>query len=99
MYAIRSYYGKGTLLQELYEKTFDILERGDFYKDLRSERVRNRKRKVLEALGEQFGERSVRDLLQSVGTRYILSHRSVEIIEHFQLELGRGDATLRNNFV
>ncbi len=85
---------KGTLLQELYEKTFDILERGDFYKDLRSERVRNRKRKVLEALGEQFGERSVRDLLQSVGTRYILSHRSVEIIEHFQLELGRGDATL-----
>ncbi|MCK7482155.1 MAG: hypothetical protein M0C28_37130 [Candidatus Moduliflexus flocculans] len=33
---------KGSLLQELYEKAFDVLERGDFYKDLRSERVRNR---------------------------------------------------------
>jgi [protein-PII] uridylyltransferase len=85
---------KGSLLQELYEKTFDVLERGDFYKDLRSERVRNRKRKVQEALGEEFGERVVRDLLHAVGTRYLLSHRSAEISEHLRLELGRGDATL-----
>ena len=85
---------KGSLLQELYEKTFDVLERGDFYKDLRSERVRNRKRKVLEALSEQFGERAVRDILQAAGTRYLLSHRSAEIIEHVGLELARADATL-----
>lgn len=85
---------KGALLQELYEKTYDVLERGDFYKDLRSERVRNRKRKVQESLAEQFGERVVRDLLQAVGTRYLLSHRSAEIAEHCALELGRGDATL-----
>lgn len=85
---------KGSLLQELYEKTFDVLERGDFYKDLRSERVRNRRRKVLDALGEEFGERPVRDLLQSAGPRYMLSHRSAEIIEHMRLELKRGDATV-----
>jgi [protein-PII] uridylyltransferase len=85
---------KGALLQELYEKTYEVLERGDFYRDLRSERVRNRKRKVLEALGEDFGERPVRDLLQAAGTRYILSHRSAEICEHLRLELGRGDATV-----
>ncbi len=85
---------KGSLLQELYEKTYDVLERGDFYKDLRSERVRNRKRKVLEALEDLFGERAVRDLLQAAGTRYILSHRSAEIIEHVRLELDRADATL-----
>jgi len=85
---------KGALLQELYEKTFDVLERGDFYKDLRSERVRNRKRKVQEALSEEFGERAVRELLQSSGTRYLLSHRSAEITEHLRLELGRGEATL-----
>ena len=83
---------KGSLLQELYEKAFEVLERGDFYQDLRSERVRNRKRKVLEALSEDFGERAVRDLLQAVGTRYILSHRSAEIAEHLRLELGRGNA-------
>ena len=41
---------KGSLLQELYEKAYDVLERGDFYKDLRSERVRNRRRKVFDAL-------------------------------------------------
>lgn len=83
---------KGALLQELYEKAFEVLERGDFYQDLRSERVRNRKRKVLEALSEDFDERAVRDLLQAAGTRYILSHRSAEISEHLRLELGRGDA-------
>jgi [protein-PII] uridylyltransferase len=85
---------KGSLLQELYEKTYDILERGDFYMDLRSERVRNRRRKVMEALGEEFGERPVRELLQAAGTRYILSHRSAEIISHLRLELQRGEATV-----
>jgi [protein-PII] uridylyltransferase len=82
---------KGSLLQELYEKAYEVLERGDFYQDLRSERVRNRKRKVLEALAEDFGERPVRELLQAAGTRYILSHRSVEIIEHLRVELSRSE--------
>lgn len=85
---------KGSLLQELYEKSYDVLERGDFFMDLRSERVRNRRRKVIDALGEEFGERAVRDLLQAAGTRYILSHRSVEIIPHLRLELQRGDDAL-----
>jgi [protein-PII] uridylyltransferase len=85
---------KGLLLQELYEKAYDVLERGDFYKDLRSERVRNRRRKVLEALAEEFGEKPVRELLQSAGTRYLLSHRSAEITGHMRLELQRGEATV-----
>lgn len=85
---------KGLLLQELYEKAYDVLERGDFYKDLRSERVRNRRRKVSEALIEDFGERPVRELLQAAGTRYILSHHSAEIISHMRLELQRGDETV-----
>lgn len=85
---------KGSLLQELYEKTFDVLERGDFYKDLRSERVRNRRRKVFDALSEEFGERPVRELLQAAGTRYTLSHRSVEIIEHMRMELQRGEGAV-----
>ena len=36
----------------------------------------------------------MRDLLQAAGTRYLLSHRSVEIIEHMRLELQRGEATV-----
>ncbi len=59
--------GRGSLLQELYEKAYEVLERGDFYKDLRSERVRNRQRKVLEALARSYGERPVRELLQAAG--------------------------------
>lgn len=85
---------KGALLQELYEKTFDVLERGDFYKELRSERIRNRRRKVAAVLVDEFGERAVRELLQAAGTRYLLSHRSAEIVEHMRLELQRGEATV-----
>jgi len=85
---------KGLLLQELYEKTYEVLERGDFRLERRSEKVRNRKRKVVELLEEEFGERTVKDVLKTMGTRYLLSHRSAEIVEHIRLLLSRGDRTL-----
>ena len=85
---------KGFLLQELYEKTYDFLERGNFMRDLRTERVRNRKRKVVETLSEEFGEKVVKDHLRTMGPRYLLSHRSWEISEHVRIELQRGSDTL-----
>jgi [protein-PII] uridylyltransferase len=85
---------KGLLLQELYEKTYEVLERGDFRLERRSEKVRNRKRNVVELLEEEFGERTVKDALKSMGTRYLLSHRSAEIVEHIRLLLSRGERTL-----
>jgi len=85
---------KGHLLQELYEKTYENLERGNFMSELRSERVRNRKRKVLEALKDEFGEKRVKERLRSMSVRYLSSHRSWEIIEHVTLELARGDDTV-----
>jgi [protein-PII] uridylyltransferase len=85
---------KGLLLQELYEKTYEVLERGDFRLERRSEKVRNRKRKVVELLDEEFGERTVKEVLRTMGTRYLLSHRSAEIVEHVRLLLSRGDRTL-----
>ncbi len=85
---------KGLLLQELYEKAHEVLERGDFRLEKRSEKVRNRKRKVVELLGDEFGERVVKDLLRTMGTRYLLSHRSAEITAHVRLLLSRSDRTL-----
>jgi [protein-PII] uridylyltransferase len=85
---------KGFLLQELYEKTYEVLERGNFMRDARSERVRNRKRKVVAALAEEFGEKAVKEHMRQMGTRYLLSHRSWEITPHVRLELLRGEQTL-----
>jgi [protein-PII] uridylyltransferase len=85
---------KGQLLQELFEKTFDLLEKGDFFQDKRSEKVRNRKRKVRAGLLEDFSETRVNRCISNLSTRYILSYRSREIIQHLRLSLGRGSKTL-----
>ncbi len=85
---------KGQLLQELYEKTYDLLEKGDFYQEKRSEKVRNRKRKVRIALLEDFPESRVNRCISNLSTRYLLSYHSWEIIRHLQLSLGRGKASL-----
>jgi len=85
---------KGFLLQELYEKAYQVLERGNFRFDTRSERLRERKRKVIDALSEEFGERRLRAALKTMSNRYLLSHRSSEIITHVRLALERGEETL-----
>ncbi len=85
---------KGHLLQELYEKTYETLERGNFMSGLRSERVRNRKRKVLAALKDDFDENRVKRWLRSMSLRYLLTLRSWEIKEHVALELSRGNETV-----
>jgi [protein-PII] uridylyltransferase len=85
---------KGHLLQDLYEKAYETFERGNFMSDIRSERVRNRKRKVLAALKDDFGEKKIKDRLRSMGTRYLLTHRSFEIKDHLALELSRGNDTV-----
>lgn len=85
---------KGRLLQELYEKTFDVLERGDFRRERSSEKVRNRLRHVQERLEDEFEPRLLRDFLKTLSTRYILSYRSAEIAEHLRTMLGRGDKSV-----
>ncbi len=85
---------KGHLLQDLYEKSYETFERGNFMSEVRSERVRNRKRKVLAALKDDFGEKKVKGRLRSMGMRYLLTHRSWEIKDHLFLELSRGNDTV-----
>jgi [protein-PII] uridylyltransferase len=85
---------KGHLLQELFEKTYETFERGNFMSEVRSQRVRNRKSKVLAALKNDFEEKQVKDRLRSMSLRYLLTHRSWEITDHVALELSRGDETV-----
>ncbi len=82
---------KGQLLQELYENTFDVLEKGNFYQEQRSEKARNRKRKIrLALLDEDYPESRVTSAVNSLSTRYLMNYRSKQIIPHLRLALGRG---------
>ena len=85
---------KGNLLRELYEKTYDVLEKKDFYLEQRSEKARNRKRNIRQALLGEFPEKRINAVLNSLNTRYLMSYRSREIIPHVRLALSRGDKTL-----
>ncbi|BCR04810.1 bifunctional uridylyltransferase/uridylyl-removing enzyme [Desulfuromonas versatilis] len=85
---------KGFLLQELYEKAYQVLERGNFQLEQRSEKVRNRKRKVVELLEEEFGLRPVKEQVKAMSTRYLLSYRSATIADHLRLVFSRQDRTL-----
>jgi [protein-PII] uridylyltransferase len=86
---------KGRLLQELYEKVYDVLERGDFHSERSSEKVRNRTRKIFELLEDEFDHRILREYIKSLSTRYLLAHRSSEIAEHLRIVLQRGEKTVQ----
>lgn len=85
---------KGQLLQELYEKTYDVLEKKDFFQEIRSEKARNRKRKIREALAGEYPESQINRAINSLNTRYLMSYRSKQIIPHLRLALGRGKQPL-----
>lgn len=85
---------KGNLLRELYEKSFDTLEKKDFYQEKRSEKARNRKKKIRQVLLDEYPEKRVKNIINSLNTRYLMSYRSHEIIPHLRLALQRGKQTL-----
>ncbi|RNC69578.1 MAG: [protein-PII] uridylyltransferase [Desulfuromonadales bacterium] len=78
---------KAMLLQELYEKSFNVLERGDFRLEARSDRVKKVKRKVLELIGEEFPVAAVKEELKAMTTRNLLSNPSQVIAAHVKLLL------------
>ncbi|NOQ42493.1 MAG: hypothetical protein GQ563_08345 [Desulfuromusa sp.] len=85
---------KGSLLRELYEKTYDALEKNEFYQEQRSEKIRNRKRNIRKALLDDFSESRISKVINSLHTRYLMSYRSREIVPHLRLALNRGKKTL-----
>ncbi|KAF0221793.1 MAG: protein-PII [Geobacteraceae bacterium] len=84
---------KALLLQELYEKAFQVLERGDFKLEARSERVKKVKRKVLELLGDEYPQALVKEELRAISTRHILSNPSRVLADHVKILLALGNAT------
>jgi len=85
---------KGLLLRELYEKTYDALEKNEFYQEKRSEKIRNRKRLLRQELQGDYSAHKISRLINSLQTRYLMSFRSNEIIPHLRLALSRGKKTL-----
>ncbi len=85
---------KGRLLRELYEKTYDALEKNEFYLEKRSEKVRNRKRNIRRALAGEFPDSRITKAINSLHTRYLMAYRSREIVPHLRLALSRGKQTL-----
>jgi len=78
---------KALLVQELYEKAFKVLERGDFVLEARSERVKNVKRKVLELLDDEFPPLTVKEELRALSTRHLLSNPPPLIADHVRVLL------------
>ena len=78
---------KALLVQELYEKAFKVLERGDFLLEARSERVKNVKRRVLELLEGDFPAATIKEELKALSTRHILSNPPTTIAEHVRVLL------------
>ncbi|MBJ6801459.1 [protein-PII] uridylyltransferase [Geomonas propionica] len=70
---------KALLLQELYEKAFTVLERGDFKLEASGDRVRRVKRTVFDLLADDYPGQLVKDELQALTTRHLLSY-SPEIL-------------------
>jgi len=85
---------KGRLLRELYEKTYDALEKNEFYLEKHSEKIRNRRRNIRKALRGEYPESRITRAINSLHTRYLMSYRSREIVPHLRLALSRGKQTL-----
>lgn len=85
---------KGFLLQQLYEKTYTRIERGNFEQESRSEKIRNRKRAVVTLLKDEFSEKRIRDCLRFFSTRHLMAHYSNELAAQIRVILNRGTKPL-----
>ncbi|QWV91817.1 [protein-PII] uridylyltransferase [Geomonas oryzisoli] len=65
---------KALLLQELYDKAFTVLERGDFKLEASGDRVRRVKRTVFDLLVDDYPGQLIKDELQALTTRHLLSY-------------------------
>ena len=85
---------KGLLLQELYEKAFQVLERGDFKLEASGDRVRRVKRAIFDLLSDDYQAQLIKDELQSLSTRHLLSYGSEVIAGHVRTLLSLTDNQL-----
>lgn len=79
---------KALLLHELFEKSFDVLERGDFKLEARSERAKKVGRKVMGLLESEYPQSIIREELKAMSTRHILSNPPAVIADHLRMLIG-----------
>jgi len=85
---------KAMLMEELYEKTFEVLERGDFKYEVKSEKVKNIRKKVLEILANDYPVGVVKEELKALSTRHLLSNSPDEIAGHVRMLLSLAGSPL-----
>jgi len=76
---------KKMLFRELFEKSFQVLERGDFRLEASSERVKGVRRKVVALLENELPPASVKEELKALTTRHTLSNSPEEIAAHIRI--------------
>lgn len=79
---------KALLFQELYDKAFNVLERGDFRLEASSERVKSVVRRVTEFLADEFPAATVMAELKAMPVRLLLSNNIPLISDHVRLLIG-----------
>jgi len=82
---------KKMLFRELFEKTYQVLERGDFRLEASGERVKGVRRRVMALLEGDLPQQAVMEELKALTTRHTLSHRPEELAEHVRLLLRLDD--------
>ena len=79
---------KALLFQELYEKAFNVLERGDFHLEASSERVKAVIKKITALLEDEFTAARVRDELKAMPVRLLLSNSLPTIAGYVRMMIG-----------
>ncbi|MEI6208354.1 MAG: [protein-PII] uridylyltransferase [Desulfuromonadales bacterium] len=79
---------KASLFQELYEKAFNVLERGEFQQEASSERVRAVAARVSALLEDDLPAEEVQNELLAMPVRLLLSNPALLIAEQTRLLLG-----------
>lgn len=85
---------KGNLLQELYEKAFKVLERGDFRLEASSERVKKVKRTIVDLLADELPVAAVKEELRAMTTRNLLANTPKLLAEHVRTLVNLDSQTL-----
>lgn len=81
---------KGYLLDQLYERAYEALERGNFAGEARSGQLRQRKRALLDRLRGELPQQQLQEWLDMLPRRYLLSWDSHSMARHMRL-LWQGD--------
>lgn len=76
---------KKMLFKELFEKTYQVLERGDFRLEASSERVKSVRRKVIAILENELPSTAIKEELKALTTRHTLSHTPEELAAHVRI--------------